>query len=777
MNKILSSLLILGLSIGIHGVNFNQLIPSLPYNNPESVLSSDISYSTLHRSFPSYSLYQRNQIDNQMSEEMSDLVNQADNFIKSAYTSMDSIQIYSNSEFSTYAYSGDGSKVTPWNISGYEFTGEKFIIIDIQNTTDYFVFTDNYMGSGSMDGHGIHLNNVRNGKITNNILLYQHWYAAVYLNSSGNCTISGNTINSQELYNTIILHSSDNNIISNNTVENQSVWDKGTFLDQSDNNTISGNDIKSIDFSNSSNNKILSNIIRVSVLNNSDSIIFSGNSVGWIRIYNSGNYTISGNSVGWIDFFNSDNITFSGNGVEQIRLSNSGNYTISGNTINSYITLGHSNSSIISGNSINGRISLAYSSSNIISGNTINGTKNKYGGIYPPGISLYNSRSNTIWGNNIIGTKNKYGGISLSFSNRSTISGNTITNGTYGISLDHSEYNLISRNIIANNSLSGISLVNSGNQTITYNQISNNSLSGISLENSGNSIINNNVFTNNALFFINIKDINDYPLKEVLNNTVNDKPIIFLLDIEDYAVPKNVGQIIIGNSKFIQISNLNFLNSFFDPIILFYCETVRIFNNKISNSNAGMYLYGISKGSITNNIIQDVEGYGIHLIDSNNINIRSNIIERSKIFAIYIESSNNNIISWNDIIDTYNDGSQAFVDNRQNEFSYNYWNDWIEPDKNSDCIVDIAYPIDGYLETDRTPFAYPIAKTSPNENNFCKIRAQISIAITENKTIVTIFAALIVILVILVFYKFYQRVKKRRTKRKEVSGDIYPKKY
>ena len=34
---------------------------------------------------------------------------------------------------------------------------------------------------------------------------------------------------------------------------------------------------------------------------------------------------------------------------------------------------------------------------------------------------------------------------------------------------------------------------------------------------------------------------------------------------------------------------------------------------------------------------------------------------------------------------------------------------------------------------------HPIAKTSPNENNFCKIRAQISVTIRENKTLVSIF--------------------------------------
>jgi parallel beta-helix repeat protein len=135
------------------------------------------------------------------------------------------------------------------------------------------------------------------------------------------------------------------------------------------------------------------------------------------------------------------------------------------------------------------------------------------------GIYVYDSSNNTISGNNI--TNNSYG-IWLSGSNN-TISGNNITNNNYyGIRLYDSSNNTISGNNITNNKEGGIELHGSSNNTISGNNITNihtgiylarssnyntfsrnnitNNSGGIKLIRSLNNIICHNNFVDNTLY-------------------------------------------------------------------------------------------------------------------------------------------------------------------------------------------------------------------------------------------------------------------------------------
>ena len=126
-------------------------------------------------------------------------------------------------------------------------------------------------------------------------------------------------------------------------------------------------------------------------------------------------------------------------------------------------------------------------SHNTISGNTMinNGTD---------GVYFYKGHNNTITKNYIRDTGN---GIHVYHFSSSTISGNKITKNTNGIYLDdYSMYNLISGNILENNT-HGIG--SCFNNTVSGNNIANNSHYGIWLAGrSSNNIITENNVTNNA---------------------------------------------------------------------------------------------------------------------------------------------------------------------------------------------------------------------------------------------------------------------------------------
>jgi parallel beta-helix repeat protein len=114
------------------------------------------------------------------------------------------------------------------------------------------------------------------------------------------------------------------------------------------------------------------------------------------------------------------------------------------------------------------------------------------------GIYLLNSYNNSISGNNITAGDL---GLSLQGSSNNTISGNHITNNGYGIYLLASFNNMISGNSITNNGYGmngcGIDLVYSSNNTIFGNSITNNGYGIYLYESSNNNSIYHNNFINN----------------------------------------------------------------------------------------------------------------------------------------------------------------------------------------------------------------------------------------------------------------------------------------
>ncbi len=349
--------------------------------------------------------------------------------------------------------------------------------------------------ANSNNYNGIYLfsssNNTLNGNNANS-----NNYNGIYLYYiNNNNTLSGNNANSNNRHGIFLELSSNNNILSGNNINSNNVY--GINLDSSSNNTLSGNNALNnfygINLDSSSNNTLTGNNAN------------SNNRYG-IYLFSASNNTLTGNNA-------SNNL----DGIYLVYISN--NNTLSGNNANSNNNYG---------------IYLEYSSNNKLTNNVmIENSYNFY--LYGGSVSAFDNQidtSNIVDGKNIYYIKgaknavydftnagtfyciscinvtikdmnlNKNGaGIVFWNTTRSIIQNVNVTNNNYGINLDSSSNNTLSRNTVNLNYFYGIYLSSSSNNnTLTGNNASINIYYGIYIDSSSNNLIYDNIFNNTHNF-------------------------------------------------------------------------------------------------------------------------------------------------------------------------------------------------------------------------------------------------------------------------------------
>lgn len=318
----------------------------------------------------------------------------------------------------------------------------------------------------------------------------------------------------------------------------------------------------------------------------------------------------------------------------------------------------------ISGQNLNDAsvgIELAYSSLNLIENNTLN--MNHVAAIDFDGV---NNNWNIIKNNIILG--NNYGvdvdssvgneflnnifsenglALSLSYSESSEVIGNTIRNGSAGISFDHSYSNALVENIIQDMNGYGLSFISSSGNSLENNQ----------LEHCGFL-----VYGNTPVEYFNDVDT---------SNTVNGKPVYYLINMVGFTVPQDAGTVILVNSSDCIIQDLE-LRSGTTGITLAYSSSTHIQGNLIedqswtgidlssgSNDNTMIQRNTIQRNSfgidieycqgntLKNNIISS-NSYGILLYKNNGTNIRRNTIVQNSIGIDAIQTEESTV-HWNNI--------------------------------------------------------------------------------------------------------------------------------
>jgi|GEM_PF-851806 len=545
--------------------------------------------------------------------------------------------------------------------------------------TDYAYVEGFTLQNGSL---GIKFAYSKNNHISNNNIVSNQ--AGIWLDYSSDNNVSGNTIINNSGSGIVTSFSSNNTLFNNNIINNYEV---GVYIFYSLRSIVIENKFKDNGIIIAGNETIHynSHIINNNTLNgrpiryykNSNDIVVPEDTAQVIMVNCNDctiqNLNLSRASLG-IELTFSKNIHIINNTITNnwcyydgggIILLSSSNNILSGNTIannsNSVVFVLSSNNIVSDHNTIMNNAAGIYidsASNNIILNNTI--TKNKQVGIL---IDTWdNSSYNNTIADNII-TNNGEACIMLTRSSEdikmicsnNTITGNTITNSTFGIDLLISSKNIISTNTITNNTIgigvygflifgnentiSGNNIINStwididlmgvSKNTIFDNNITNSSGVGISLESSNLNKILDNYCCSNCIDGIRLYGV-------CLFNTIENNWC--LNNMKGISVRDSIGNILRnnkcqGNEQGILLNNATF---------------TKIAYNDCSHGKTGIFLYTSFLNIISSNKCNDCSLGGITMIRSFFNGIVSNTIKNGW-NGLWLEKSFSNLIRNNDI--------------------------------------------------------------------------------------------------------------------------------
>ncbi len=195
--------------------------------------------------------------------------------------------------------------------------------------------------------------------------------------------------------------------------------------------------------------------------------------------------------------------------------------------------------------------------------------------------------------------------------------------------------------------ISGFTITNSGrcgimfsseNKPHIFNNIfKNNVLSGLYISKSTNISIENNTFINDGILMV-VEEREDLSNYTIHNNTVNNKPLRFYHDMNNFSVPSDTGAVILGNCTNVTIHQINLTHSS-AGILISYSSNITITSNTIIYNRAGIYLETSSDVYIHQNTLShNLNGLYFYR-ESNQIFIDNNEIKSSNSTGIVMESN------------------------------------------------------------------------------------------------------------------------------------------
>jgi parallel beta-helix repeat protein len=138
------------------------------------------------------------------------------------------------------------------------------------------------------------------------------------------------------------------------------------------------------------------------------------------------------------------------------------------------------------------------------------------------------------------------------------------------------------------------------------------------------------------------------------------------------------------------------------------CEAYN--NSLISGDEDGLVLKNISSCLFHNNSFINSDGIGIKVISGVNSTIRYNHIEGSTDYGLWTGSEVSFFEITQNVFINNSAAGQVCDEGTNNTYIYNYYDEWVSPDSNSDQIVDTPYSIPGIAgNEDPYPLADPNA--------------------------------------------------------------------
>jgi parallel beta-helix repeat protein len=265
------------------------------------------------------------------------------------------------------------------------------------------------------------------------------------------------------------------------------------------------------------------------------------------------------------------------------------------------------------------------------------------------------------------------------------ITNSTIYGSNSGIKIHGQRENITIYNNIIIDNFFGICVGDSYQyERVFYVNISNNyfvnNTYGLGLFEGQESIILNNIFVNNGLFILSTA-----PKENIVkNNTINGKSLVYLEEKSNEIIKPNVGQVILVNCEYIEISSqtLDIISEI--GIELVRCNNCNIIQNQISNKYYSIYLLHSDHINIQANTIEN-DTRSIYSYKSDSLTISFNKINGSE-NPVYIQEAHENKISYNKFVDGR--VGLKLWDSNENIISYNnienFWDHGIELTRNCD---------------------------------------------------------------------------------------------
>jgi len=325
----------------------------------------------------------------------------------------------------------------------------------------------------------------------------------------------------------------------------------------------------------------------------------------------------------------------------------------------------------------------------------------------------------------------------------------TIQNGTFGLYLKNSNNSKIINNTLQDGSY-GIRLYYSRNSEIIGNNIYRYTWFGVEIKASGNTTLRDNSMVENEYTFgVNGNSLFDFINDIDVSNTVNDKPIHYLINQHNITIDastfQKIGYLGLVNSTNIKVKNLNVQNNKQGILFAFTIDSsinnvnaknnwnglyvahssnislsgnnannnfdygIKFFNsprstasgNNVDNNGwAGIGLFGSFNSTVDGNEANS-NYYNLHLVYTNNSIIAGNnaLAVKPGGYSIAVYYSHNNIIYHNTFattllyVETRNGTPFTPRNNWDNGLEGNYWSDYQGEDADGDGIGDTPYVV------------------------------------------------------------------------------------
>lgn len=217
----------------------------------------------------------------------------------------------------------------------------------------------------------------------------------------------------------------------------------------------------------------------------------------------------------------------------------------------------------------------------------------------------------------------------------------------------------------------GLTFENNAFESTTFDE----SMSGLFLFDILQLTLKNNSFETGGIYYSSFNS--DFHQFEVSDNTLNDLPIIIIVNETNKTIVEKCGQVILLNCTDITITNQS-LSETNVGITIAFSSNCTIAQNNFTKCIKALNIYSSKNSYYYNNSILNCIGIGIRLFNSDNNILKFNHIQNCGLIGLSLFLCSENWINYNNFI-----GNNLLyflqVEDRHgedNNWNYNYWNDW-----------------------------------------------------------------------------------------------------